>query len=117
MTEELKQKARDFVKEYLQDNLILDEDALVQFATEATKELQEHHKKVCEELTNTHRNLREKIAELEAQIEKMKCCENCKYYKPCVTVNETIGNECEDFYNGCNNSVIAPFGKWEIKEK
>ena len=51
-----------------------------------------------------------------ADCEKMKCCENCKYYKPCVTVNETVGNECEDFYNGCNNSVIAPFGKWEIKK-
>ena len=28
---------------------------------EATKELQEHHKKVCEELTDTHRNLRERM--------------------------------------------------------
>ena len=60
--------------------------------------------------------LKNTIERLQQQIKKMKCCENCKYYRPCVTVNETIGNECEDFYNGCNNSVIAPFGKWEIKE-
>ena len=52
MTEELKQKARVFVREYLRDNLILDEDALVQFATEVTKDL-------------------------ELQIEQMKCCGNC----------------------------------------
>ena len=37
---ELKQLARNFVKEYLRENLILDEEALVQFATEATKELE-----------------------------------------------------------------------------
>lgn len=46
-----------------------------------------------------------RIAYLEAQIEKMKCCENCKRYKPCVTCNETIGNDC-DYYSGgnvCNN--------------
>ena len=46
-----------------------------------------------------------RIAELEAQIEKMKCCENCKRYKPCVTCNETVGNNC-DYYSGgnfCNN--------------
>ena len=44
----------------------------VQVATLATEELKEHHKKVCEELTDTHRNLREKIADLESQIEKIK---------------------------------------------
>ena len=41
--EQLKQKARDFVQDWLRDNLILDEDALVQFAAEATKELQEEN--------------------------------------------------------------------------
>ena len=55
--------------------------------------------------------------ELEAQIEKMKCCVYCKHYKPCVTVIETVGNMCEDYYNGCNNSELEPFNKWEIKDK
>lgn len=59
----------------------------------------------------------ESKTELEVQIEKMKCCANCRRYKPCVTVNETIGNMCEDYYNGCNNSKYKPFNKWEIKEK
>ena len=48
-------------------------------------------------------------------IARMKCCENCKHYNPCVTVNETIGNQCKDYYNGCNNSVYEPFSKWEMK--
>lgn len=56
-------------------------------------------------------------AELKEQIEKMKCCENCKHYKPCLTVNDEIGNMCDVYYNGCNNSKYAPFNRWEIKEK
>jgi len=31
-----------------------------------------------------------RIEELEAQIEKMKCCDNCKHNRPVVTVNKTI---------------------------
>ena len=49
-------------------------------------------------------------------IEKLRCCENCKHYKPAVTVNETIGNMCEDFENGCNNSEIRPYNKWELSD-
>ena len=43
-----------------------------------------------------------KIRELEAQIEKMKRCFNCKYHNKCV---ESKCGECEDY------------SKWEIKEK
>lgn len=53
----------------------------------------------------TLHNALKRIEELEQQIEKMQCCENCKRYKPCVTCNETIGNNC-DYYSGgnvCNN--------------
>ena len=57
----------------------------------------------------------ERIKELEAQIEKMKCCENCKY-------NSYWGNELhcnyglkealqEDKLVECNK-----MDKWEIKE-
>lgn len=38
----------------------------------ATKEQQEHHKKVCKVLTNAHRNLIKKIVSLKKQIEKAK---------------------------------------------
>jgi NADH:ubiquinone oxidoreductase subunit E len=65
--EELKQKARDFVREYLRDNLILDEYALVQFATEVAKDL-------------------------EQQIEKMKCCGNCTKGN-CVNIGQK-GKAC-----------------------
>ena len=57
------------------------------------------------DLQKTNGALTDRVRELEQQIEKMECCENCKYYKPCVTVNETIGNNC-DYYSGgntCNN--------------
>lgn len=64
-------------------------------------------------LTPTDKDKR--IAELEAQIEKMKCCENCKY-------NSYWGNELhcnyglkealqEDKLVECKN-----MDKWEIKE-
>ena len=43
-----------------------------------------------------------KIRELEAQIEKMKRCFNCKYHNKFV---ESKCGECEDY------------SKWEIKEK
>ena len=61
MTEELKQKAKDFIDRINKESggNWLDKyyltDLLVMFATEETKELQE-------------------------QIEKMKCCENCKHH-------------------------------------
>lgn len=47
---------------------------------------------------------------------EMRCCENCKSYRPCVTVNDTIGNMCDDYYNGCNNCELDPFNKWELRE-
>lgn len=43
-----------------------------------------------------------RIAELEAQIEKMKRCYNCEYHNKFV---ESKCGECEDY------------SKWEIKEK
>lgn len=58
-----------------------------------------------------------RIEELEAQIDKMKCCGNCEHYKPVVTVNESISNMCEDYYDGCNNNIYEPYNKWELKEK
>lgn len=52
-----------------------------------------------------------KIKELEAQIEKMKCCQNCKYFE-CYDSNHYYcslycGLECE--YN-------KSYKNWEIKE-
>ena len=92
--------------------LEIDTENLLKRKAETIKRLQQQILEFTRELHSSNKE----IIELKEHIVKMKCCENCKYYKPCVTVNETIGNECEDFYNGCNNSVIAPFEKWELKE-
>ena len=77
------------------------------------------HSVDCKKLnarTEQVERLKKENAELKEQIEKMKCCENCKHYKPCLTVNDEIGNMCDVYYNGCNNSKYAPFNRWEIKE-
>ena len=69
-----------------------------------------------EELNKENGKLEGKLAELKKQIEKMKCCENCKY-------NSYWGNELhcnyglkealqEDRLVECNK-----MDKWEIKEK
>ena len=54
--------------------------------------------------------------ELLEQIQKMKCCGNCKYYKEVVTVNEEVGNDCGNFFNGCNNNPLTPYWRWELKD-
>ena len=78
MTVELKQKAKNFVEEYLRDNLIVDEEVLVQFATETTKELQEENKELnlkisrlesyCDAYEYSQRTYQEEIKELEGQV-------------------------------------------------
>ena len=49
--------------------------------------------------------LRKRIAELEAQIEKMKCCENCQ------TVRDAEGNCYLQKDGKCKNK-----DKWEVKK-
>ena len=81
MTEELKQKAEEFCLKIKHDDgeiwygLEDIEPMLIDFATEATKELQEELKKWKDEW--------------QEQIEKMKCCFNCKHsrteYEHCRT--------------------------------
>lgn len=69
-------------------------------------ELREHHAKVCKELTDTHRNLKEHFKE---QIEKMKCCENCKHKKSEV-------DRCELLMYSMNACLCKNKDKWELKE-
>ena len=52
----------------------------------------------------------EKIAELEAQIEKMKCCENCKHHY--IALDDTTSCKLLD-----RLASSKPCDKWEIKEK
>ena len=69
---------------------------LVEFANEVTKELQEDlkHKKVAIQ------NRKVRIKDLEKQIEKMKCCMNCRHSRT--------------EYEHCKTDKHE---KWEIKEK
>ena len=54
-----------------------------------------------------------RIADLEAQIEKMKCCQNCKHCNEIISYKVLGGKEiskiCSDGNYVCD--------KWEIKEK
>lgn len=106
--EELKQKARDFVKEYLQDNLILDEDALVQFTTEATKELQEENEQLKRLIADSRKDGISPInaliiKNLSDQIEKMKAD---------VKQGQSYWNSGEMQYDLYQRLL----DKWEIKE-
>lgn len=68
-------------------------------------ELEVTNKKIsdeCHKLVDTLEKKQNEIAELEAQIEKMKRCYNCKYHNKFV---ESKCGECE------------VYSKWEIEEK
>lgn len=114
MTEELKQKAKEYLIEHSEYSEIFDQTfvcvdtltAMVEFATEVTKELQEQNTNLqimlqAEREVRCNEEYLRKVTELEAQIEKMKCCENCIYRGECE-----LGG-----YKECKN-----FDKWELAE-
>jgi hypothetical protein len=68
---------------------------------------QEYFGKVRTDNTKTLYNALNKIAELEAQIEKMKNCKNCANYSP------TYGLCC---YSLGDEDYDCRLRKWEIKE-
>ena len=59
--------------------------------------------KLCATTDLFFQPLEKRIAELEAQIEKMKCCQNCKYYSWCP-------KDCS------KNEPCEGYNKWELKE-
>ena len=79
------------------------------------EQLREHHKKVYDDFTFIHITLEEKIKELEKQIEKMKCCNNCEYknynwsFQPICTVRENDDRDIE-------NPVTCKCKYWKLKE-
>ena len=119
MTEELKQKAIDFIRKTKEREYHLVSDytdeqigrfyeneinLMIGFATEATKELQEENKQLklkIDALSNEvpWKDILEKneqIKELVEQIEKMKRCSNCKY-RDGVGFNEEPCINCSQF--------------------
>lgn len=63
-------------------------------------------------LDNTNNEQTKVILELQEQIEKMKCCQNCKKRRTCIKHNNFIYPEMTNPINyGCDN-----LSKWELKE-
>lgn len=125
MTEEQKQKFREFFPEYtVKDSEICLSPYIDIFEAGielATKELQEEINKTqhladvrCDQavenyqkwhITNREKiDLEIKVEELEKQIKKMKCCENCKH-------RYFIGDELMCRFLDCKDNE-----RWELKE-
>ena len=106
MTEELKQKAEKYRIHFENELYLFDntdifpndiEEAYIAGATEVTKELQEENERLVNDYEMIHNCFlikENEVKKLEAQIEKMKSCGNCKYCgTPCTHPSEEA---CED---------------------
>lgn len=88
------------------DNVIFTfQDTLKASAIKENVELKrqiEDFRNYTETLSENHTNEWWKQQEV---ITSLRCCANCAGNKPCVTVNETIGNMCENYTGGkvCDN--------------
>ena len=100
---------KDMTDVYRLQQEIMEKDTVIKFLK---KELQ---KKMSyrQVMKRQYRKLRQKYDALYLKIRR---CETCKHCKLVVTVNETIGNECEHYFNGCNNNPFIPFPNWELDE-
>ena len=115
-------------KQYFSDSL----DKQIEATLKLQKDYQELEKKNHEilknslDISNQFDELEEKLAnadyqlegrdvtikELEAQIEKMKCCQNCKYFKCCDSNHYYCSLYC-----GLECEYDKSYKNWEIKEK
>jgi predicted RNase H-like nuclease (RuvC/YqgF family) len=76
-------------------------------------QLQEENKILSKhilELQKDKGELTDKCREIEAQIEKLKCCQNCKYF-------DKLYNRCEKTLLTMKSALCNSLDKWEIKEK
>lgn len=58
------------------------------------------------------RSAKERIEELEQQVEKMKCCENCKH-RLNVSEMEVLDFDKDELREPCN--VCENYNKWELR--
>ena len=125
MTEELKQKARKKALEWNDEkingkynrppiaNWACYEKGYIAGATEATEELQEENKDIqqsCENYYNEMRSYKNKVADLEKQIEKMKCCHNCNHFDLDVNFKPF----CTNKKTNIENPVICKCKDWQF---
>lgn len=66
----------------------------------------------CLQLQKDKGNLTDKVRELEQQIEKMKCCENCQHWEG----REPIPSLAEEGYY-CFNDYPFECKRWELAEE
>ena len=113
MTEEqIKRKAKTYSTNYWYNtnnsvNVESIEKLLIDFATEATKELQEATKKFKSDYHELCNLQDMRIAELEKQVEKMKRCEICKHYR---------WNHCSYEINISEDCIQNKLKHFELKE-
>ena len=143
--EELKKKAEEYYEDETEGTFQICEDcywfadavqtAYVDSAEPREKQIEIDAKQIRAlqkqngELTDKVNNLEEKLAnadyqlegrdneikELEAQIEKMKCCNNCKY-RYFMDWKSVCGFDLSEIKD-IENPVACKCNKWEIKEK
>lgn len=58
------------------------------------------------------RSAKERIEELEQQVEKMKCCNNCKHYLKALEM-EVLDLDKDELREPCN--VCEDYNKWELR--
>ena len=98
---ELEKEIRKYLKETFHHEYYDDVVMVMGFAEPREKRIAELEKKLTEKVTLESLDVVSgKVTELEAQIEKMKCCFNCKHSRT--------------EYEHCKTNKHE---KWEIKEK
>ena len=114
--EQIKKKAIDFIRRTKcnpkdrpdeQIEILHEEELelLIGFASEITNELQDQLSEV-----ELHLHAESHIKALENQIDKMKCCQNCKYFD--LDVNYKAF--CSDKKTNIENPVICKCKNWQF---
>lgn len=124
--DELEQKANEFIKGIEQEmGMCMNEfsrpsvvEKLTKFASKMTEDLEKELEMLAEQYPDLKQSLdwaNEREKELLEQIEKMKCCENCKY-------SSSWGDEVH-CNHGLKEAVLEDklvechdMDKWELKE-
>lgn len=115
---DIKDRAREYIAEHSEYSEVFGETfiavdtftAMVEFAEQETKELKAQIEGKENEFKYFSNSFKKKIAELEAQIEKMKCCGNCRWEQPSSFCDDCKRLEGQIFADTLTSD------NWEIKE-
>ena len=104
---ELEKEIRKYLKKTFHHEYYDDVVMVMGFAEPREKQIAELTEQNTSLLTSVE-NLNKSVQELESQIEKMKCCENC---------GKEFTKECAWWKRAEENRQINTCKDWEIKEK